>query len=325
QKIENKIHDKIILSLEENIKKIDKNIFTAFLEIKEKIFSDSKKQVSLLPYYFYCSLKKRYKKKISKKILIALGLANTYGWIAYTIYDDFLDNEGDAKLLSLANISLRKVTQIYEDLFKNNLKFTSFYYATMDIIDKANMWEVLHTRTPLSKITPTDIPQYGSLQQLAEKSLGHMLSPMAIMQICKINNKQQKYFMEFFIHYLIARQLNDDAHDWERDLKRNQINAVGSLLLKHAVKQKISFTNAKALQSLFWTKTVISINKAVQSHVKEAEFYLNKCNFIENKDIFKALLDTYSKAMEQAIEERKQALGFLEEYSVSRSSKKDLL
>ncbi len=324
-KREDKIHKKILFTIEKKLKNIDKNIFASYLEIKKRIFFDSQKQVSLLPYYFYASLKKKYKQNISQKILIYLGQANTYGWVAYTIYDDFLDNDANPKFLSLANISLRVLTQIYMDLFKGNSKFTLFYFETMDIIDKANLWEILHARVPLSKVMERKIPTFNSLNQLAEKSLGHILSPMALMALGKVPKKQQTYFVEFFIHYLIARQLNDDAHDWENDLKNGQVNAVGSLVIKYAVKKHISLVNSKALQNVFWTKIVLSIHKKVHVHIKMGKFYLEKCSFLEKNDFFSVLIDSYLKAMEQALEERKQAMEFLKTYPLSRSSQKDLL
>jgi hypothetical protein len=55
-------------------------------------------------------------KIVSQDITEALSLANLYGWMAYDIYDDALDDEGGASLIPCANFFLRALADIYASL-----------------------------------------------------------------------------------------------------------------------------------------------------------------------------------------------------------------
>jgi hypothetical protein len=73
---------------------------------------DEDGEIVLLPLVFAqaCRFADEY------QILPQLSLANMFGWIAYTIYDDFLDEEGSPKNLSIANISTAYLYKIYHQV-----------------------------------------------------------------------------------------------------------------------------------------------------------------------------------------------------------------
>jgi hypothetical protein len=157
------------------------------------------------------------------------------------------------------------------------------------------------------------IPDYGDYSQLANKSLGHALGPVAILFAlgCGENSAEVKGAMRFFKNYIIARQLNDDAHDWEDDLKRGQINAVGALLLNDA---KGSGKKGDELKELFWQKTVVGACRDIAKHAGRAMQSLSKITLIKKPQIFADMLASIEQSAGKALKERKETIKFLKTY-----------
>ncbi len=288
----------------------------------QKIYSgDTTEQIPLMPYYFFQALGPK-KKKITRNNIIELGRANILGWIAYTIYDDFLDEEGDPILLSLANFSLRNLTHIFETFPSKKEIIQKNFHEIMDRIDLANTWETKYCRTPknLKKESAgrrIKIPNYGNLDQLANKSIGHALGPLTILLLLGYTrtSKEFKNIFSFFTHYLIAKQLNDDAHDFHHDLEKGRITPVVALLLKKAKQKKIVMTQ-KNLQKIFWNEVIVEVCQLIYSHVKKAKRALKKSHSISYPNILESLLIIFEKGADQALTERERVMAFLKTYEV---------
>lgn len=273
--------------------------------IRKTLEGDTDKQITLLPLFFKLSLGENGK-KISNELLIRLGAANMFGWIAYTIYDDFLDGEGEVNLLSVANIALRESFTLFSEALPPKTGFKNFVRQTFDTIDSANSWEITHSRSKES------IPDYGDYSQLADKSLGHLLGPVAILFALGYSEKspELKNLVSFFKHFIIARQLNDDAHDWEDDLKQGHINAVAAELFK---KKKLT-DSPDELQKEFWHRTILKTCNDITSHTRKARQNLAKLKIIKNKALFEILLRPIDAAAEKALTERHETLKFIKSY-----------
>ena len=260
-----------------------------------------KKEITLLPYYFYKSLGNTGK-KVSKNLLIQSGLANLYGWVAYTIYDDFLDGDGQKNLLSLANICLRELTCIYHHILPKT-NFAEVFNQTMDNIDKANQWEITNC------YNFKKLPDYKKYSQLAQKSLGHALGPIAILYSFGLdkNSLEVKNVWNFFKNYLIARQLNDDAHDWEDDLKKGFINPVSVEILKKA-------NNKKNFQKIFWEEILPQISNIILENIAKAKKNITKTNLITKPEIIFSLLKNVEYSAQKAIHEQTETRKFIREY-----------
>jgi hypothetical protein len=309
-KIQNVRQEKIYNAILKKVKKRLSFFDNSFKKIAITFINDitknnTDKQILLLPYYFSQGLDET-KNKISDELLIELGTANVFGWIAYTIYDNFLDEEGDPKTISLANVALRETAMLFECALPENKKFQIFSRRILDIIDAANYWEVKNCRDK------TRLPNYGNYEKLAEKSLGHALGPLAILFSAGYDDKsaETKQLLKFFKHYLISRQLNDDAHDFEKDLKMEHINPVATLLLK---KSKPNSSHMR-LKKLFWENVLDEVSQIVLQHVKKGKTALNKCTIIVDKSMFNNLLVKYEKIAIKALEEKKQTMQFLKAY-----------
>ena len=319
----------------EIIKKIQKRFSHLTSELKGQgesmlatvLKMNDKNQITLLPYFFRSALRKNA--MLSDKLLISLGSANTYGWIAYTIYDNFLDEEGDPKTLSIANIALRELTIIFHKVLPENMGFQKLFRRILDELDGANAWEVTHCRIRIKneRIDLEDtIPQFGNYEKLAQKSLGHALGPLAILFSLGYTEKslEVKSLLDFFIHYLVSRQLNDDAHDWEKDFKNGHINPVCALLIRtyklKINKSKGNFALAELmpkLQELFWYEVVVNTCKLILKHVALARISLNRLSIMENQALFRQLLNSIEQSARQALDEREKILAFSKSYKTS--------
>lgn len=289
---------------------------------KELLKKDPEKHILLLPYYFTSSLGKK-KDLIPYELLIKLGVANLFGWIAYTIYDNFLDNEGEPPLLPFANVALREVTSIFVEVLPHS-DFYLFSKKIMDQIEQANFWEMTNCRVPITDtvyLTSNQIPNFLNHRQLAQKSLGHALGPLAILFALGYtkNSPEVKSLLLFFIHYLITKQLHDDAHDWENDIKKGHINAIGALLLQryssHSPNRPL-VTVVPHLQKLFWYEVILDVNVIISKHIRLAKKVLHDCSPIIDKTPLEMMLKEFEDGMEMAIQERHKALAFLKKYHV---------
>lgn len=319
---------------QEVIKKVKKEFLaggkefqqTATKQLNRTITSDTDKQIILLPWYVTQSLGAKGK-KISQELIIQLSMASLFGWISYTIYDDFLDDEGYPRALSVANFSLRQLTRIFDSVLPQDSQFQEMFHSIMTDLDSANAWEIAHCRiTIIEGILQTEnfqIPQFASKKQLAQKSLGHALGAAAIVFSLgyTTDSLEMKRLFSFFTNYLIARQLNDDAHDWEEDLRKGHVNAVGAFLLEK--KRNLIASNSPLeqliphLQEFFWYEGLPTVSQEILSHTKKARRALHKISLIHDTRMFEQILVRVEESAHRAIAEQKNAVLFLETYQQS--------
>ncbi len=278
--------------------------------------SDKDKQIALLPYFFKVSLGD-LGKNISDNLIIELGAANVFGWMAYTIYDDFLDDEGNSKLLSVANLALRESSEIFGTILGNENPFGKFSKKIFDYIDGANAWELANCRLAPDKLTNNNLPNYnlpgqGDYSQLAMKSFGHILGPIAILFALgyEEESKEVQNTIGFFKNYIIARQLDDDAHDWEDDLKKKHLNAVAVQIMKSGKSNSL-----EKLQKEFWEKTILVMAKNISKYTNLARIDLKKLAIIKNPRTFEKLILAIESSVKKALRERKETIKFIKTYN----------
>jgi hypothetical protein len=297
-------------------------------------FEQSKegRQIAHLPALFADTLPAHIRKRIPDTLLTRLGAINLYGWIAYTIYDDVLDHEADIRQLPVANFCLRELTMQYAMLGKKSPQALPLFNRVLDGIDAANTWEVLSWR--LQQTAPGiwhishPLPDAEGGRRLAQRSLGHALGPLTLLTFAG-RGPHHVHFQSleaFFTHYLIARQMDDDAHDWEDDLARGQINSVSADLLSTWIpkrpKPSVARTDFPALRQLFWEERVEPLYERILNHLKRAEMHLNALPFIQNRAPLLALLAPIRASAQRARVERKKTLAFLNTYASKQQQKK---
>ncbi|HXH27207.1 MAG TPA: hypothetical protein VNG90_04890, partial [Candidatus Acidoferrum sp.] len=209
-----------------------RSIALAFLD--QVCIADKNFEVTLLPQLFAQALDPQQPLTAAQSTM--LGLAGLCGWMAYTIYDDFLDAEGDPAKLPVACVAMRTSIECFREALPNNSSFQEYVAKTFAAMDEANAWEVAYCRFSLAdeQLYIGKLPDYGNADVLAKRSFPHVLGPMAVLAIrSQKSTLSQAHAVESaFRHYLIARQLNDDLQDWPDDIQAGQASFVATAILR---------------------------------------------------------------------------------------------
>jgi len=279
------------------------------------IRNDPAGQVTLLPWLWRRAMGEAGR-AVSDERLVKLGALSLLGWMAYTVYDDFLDNEGDPQLLPLANLALREVTAGF-NADPSGPGLATMTAAVLDRMDAANAWEVNHCRVAsqeeLLRVAP---PDYDDLSQLAERSMGHALGALTIMlDLGRAADSPEVSAVEgFFRHFLTARQLNDEAHDWKTDLQNGHINAVAARLLAAVGDRGDSVQRLyDQLEQVFWEREIGPVCERVLEELALARVALARAGVAHPEEL-EVLLEPVSIAAQRALEGQRQTLDFLRAY-----------
>jgi hypothetical protein len=242
---------------------------------------------------------------VDAETLAHLNSASLHGWIAYTIYDDFLDGEGRPELLGVANLALRQTVANFDLALPQNTAFGHLVHTTLDIVDGANTWEMVHARNLGQP------PDYADLAQLAERSWGHMLAACGVLTAAgyDLDGPEIQSLQTFFRHFLIARQLNDDAHDWEDDLHAGHVSAVVAILPLQLA--------PGALRLHFWNETIVEVSNLIFDHIGKARQALADCPGLKDPTTFELWLTRLEVAAQQALDGREQSRRFIETFNQS--------
>lgn len=292
------------------------------LELRNQTSGRNGQEIMLLPQTFYRSL--RQSTPLADELFIDLSLANAYGWLAYTIYDDFLDDEGNPRRLSVANVVLRRSLQAFMRALPDNKQFQQVVLQTFDTIDAANHWELTQCRFAVTGdvIIIETLPRYGSLHRLADRSLGHALSPLAVLaaQGISLTSPAGRHVLLALKHYIIARQLNDDAHDWRSDLMAGRITAVVAQLLQELAvpvgKQQLSLLIPQA-EKQFWHTTLPIICERIAYHGRLSRRALKQSRLLADNNPLLALLDRIDASVKETQATLKQTEVFVRAYQAT--------
>lgn len=322
---EEKMVDKI-LSLNKKRFSLLPDYFRNFAneQIEEVAKRNSDRQMLLMPYYFRSALGGKGE-IFSDDFVAELGLHNAFFWTAFIIYDDFIDQEGDPKLISTANIYAREFTGFFRSIFPADKKFDDFFSCLMDKLDAANTWEALYCRIKVKDekiIIPENLPDYKDYEVAYEPASAHILGSVAMLykmgfslESCEVKN-----LIEYFRHYLIAMQFNDDIYDWEEDLRRGQISTAVCALLndwkkENPEKNEIDFKkDISEIRKIFCFSTMEKLSSEAIKHTQESQKALDKMDFLENKAPLEKFINLTQNASQKAFLEQKKTRDFLDNF-----------
>ncbi|HTH71861.1 MAG TPA: hypothetical protein VL737_00680 [Candidatus Pristimantibacillus sp.] len=277
------------------------------------------REIILLPYYFNTSLMKPLGGK--HELLAQLGAANYYGWAAYTIYDDFLDNEGDPRLLSAANTALRYCLQHFRQALPDNGTFQMAVNHTFNTIDDANAREVQHFRFKADgeHISIEHLPHYASRLALANRSLGHTLTPLGVLAARGIgpDDRRAQSVQLAIRHYIVARQLNDDLHDWEQDLRKGLASYVVTAILRDMAQPPGRYRINNLLNQarpIFWRQTVSVLCRDMLEHTALARRAARSSGLLQPDNIIEQLTGKIDRSAHQTLAEQVKSKRFLTAY-----------
>ena len=277
--------------------------------------ADKSHEIALLPSFFNSSLTKQ---SLSMP-LQELGLANIYCWIAYSIYDKLLDDEPAAHLLSVANIAMRKSLKIYTNLAPSTDLLQNTIEHTFLNMDHANAWELANARFKRAgeNLTIPHLPRYDRYQILADRSAGHILGPLAIAILCDVSSESFHHIKKGLRHYLIARQLSDDIHDWKEDFNAGHASSTVTYLLQqlHIGPGTYSFTTLlDAMQTHFWKASMEKFTAIIVRHLQHSRRYLLRSGILEKGAPLFALHDQLENTAQMSLAQYRSSRSFLETY-----------
>ena len=299
-------------------RKLDSSISSQGLDFLKKIERiDKNNEISSISRYLLLSLKAQSSENLVS-IADTFGAANLFAWIAYTIYDDFIDDEGNPCDLSLANTMHRLSYSMY---IENNSLYKSRVDSYFNSVDNANLWELRHCRfvTINNNINIDQIPDYKSGEILADRAIGHLLGPKLIFDMHPyVSSSQEELLDKALSEYLISKQINDDLHDWRSDLRNGHISYVVAKLLATANIKKGKYNIdilTEILEKVFWETTFKECARTAISKMITAEADINKTElFIKDSIFHREIILPLKKANESTLEEYINGKTFLNTY-----------
>jgi hypothetical protein len=277
----------------------------------QQIERTSDKSITSLAHEFGKALEAK-NEHIPMDIIDQLSLANLYGWMAYTIYDNLIDEEGNPALLSCANFFFRKLIGICNNLNERIPGVMMLCNEMMDTIDSANTWESENCKSPIH------LPKFEEYSNLADRSIGSAMGPLIqLLSIGKTKESTEyKNFLQFFRHYLIGRQLNDDARDWDKDLLHQHTNSIGSLVLEtfqkrypHKINDPITAIISN-LKKIFMETPIDEATALIFLHIAKAREIKGMLPTIAGTDFMEAELSSLESAAQKSLHKRDQTLLF---------------
>jgi hypothetical protein len=294
--------------------------------IEKTIHGNRDKQMSLMAYYTKISLGKSGE-TISDELVADIGLANIFFWAAFIIYDDFWDRDeaADPRLLPIANIFARHYIDFFIAL-PDDKEFRPFFHDLMDKLDGSNAWEIENCRTKVEGnifYIPLNLPDFGDYENKYRPASGHILSSVAILTQFGKELKTEDWgnIVSYFKHYLIAMQLNDDAHDWEEDLQRGHLSTVVTLLLNDLKKsgwkkETIDLSiDLPEIKKTFWFVTMPQYVKKALSQTEASRKALGSISIIEDPEPLERIITTTENVARQAERESIDSAALLKEYA----------
>ena len=269
---------------------------------------DTDQEIGLLPYYAAQALETP--NQIRDHSLTELGRANMMGWIAYTIYDRIMDGGRSERLLPVANLCLRNVTAVYSKLFASHPEALALFHGILDQLEEANYWELTNARAEHTEgvFNFNPLPEFADLSLWANRSLGHAAGVAAVTVLSGYSptGPEVEQTIKFMRHYLGARQIHDDIHDWEEDLDQGRITPIVALLLrkfskKHGDNGSITLAaNKERLRSLFWHEVLAEGNQLILREAKKAQDILSSAVYIKNPAYLARMADRMVQAASAA-------------------------
>lgn len=254
---------------------------------------------------------------------IQLGAAAVFGWMAYTLYDKILDRNGKPALLPIATFCVRQMTVLFTGVLPEHAIYQNQITLLLNKMDAAHFWEQQNCyflkESEYLSITAQQLPNYDlNVWAMADRSIGHALPSLAVFY-SNGKDKEVKHLLAFFGHFLRARQLNDDAHDWQEDLERGLINSVVERLLRSELSispiQEMSLSELyQRLSVQLWKGEIIELCLNIQSEVRAARHALESCSLV-HPEFLLDLLKPIEEAASKVLVERNRTLIFIDTFS----------
>lgn len=227
-------------------------------------------EICMLPTTLYVSTVQTDIDSHALTVLSAFGCAQLFGWIAYTLLDDLIDQE-NTRLDTFHDIIwfLRQSQSFYAQYFSSD---PSFLRMMEDMIQHCENAHIIAQNARTIDI-----------QTSVQRSFSASLGCFAVLRYFNVaqTEKEQRHVRSFFWHYLKARQLQDDMHDWEEDLRAKKYTEVVRHILLHAHTQ-----TQEVYTEIFWTTTFYVMHKRIMRALDTAEEHMHQFSCIHPEHFF---------------------------------------
>lgn len=270
----------------------------------------------------YCLTETGITTSITHRTLGAIGEANFLIWIAYSLYDQLLDETPDPHLLPIANQVLRFAVETY---LNAGISFNKINKA-LQVVDQANEYEMRMCRMPIKNgsIALLTLPSPHELIRLqSERSLVHCFGLLCLIEKTALKKKTTE-ITELFKEYCAARQFNDDIHDWQEDLINGRITYPVHWLLSNA-----SITSGThqldelipKLQRLFWEEGLVKlVSECLERSKKVRNGYCKGIGLKRSSSFDTLTIGPIITACQQALQKHAFETAFLEVTRTQRST-----
>ena len=262
-----------------------------------------------------------------------LGCANACFWASFIVYDDFWDDDEAAEpsLLPAANLMAREYSRYFTELLPKESGFSDFFHALMDKVDAANTWETLTCRIRVvgdDVHLPNELPAYKDFGVKFYPAAGHIFGPLALLvqEGYAVDSLEAQSLINYFTHYLVAMQLNDDAHDWKEDLGRGHISTAVAILLlewerRYPDRRTLNLESDMAeLEQIFWFSVLDRVCDFVFERCRQATEALEALNFLKDPAPLKRFIERNEAVALQARRERVRSEEFLAAYEIMHTT-----
>jgi hypothetical protein len=297
---------------------------TAFASIQAA--DNTTHEIGLLSHFFFTSLAPGSSQLIknAQPFCQTYGTANIFCWIAYTAYDNIIDAEiGSQDQLPIANLAHRLAYDLYCDSTDDSAAL-KIVRSTFNAMDAANQWELQACRPTITgdSITLNSLPDYQDCQILADRSGAHILGPLLLALQLNLRTTSPAWIAlrEGLRHYLIARQLQDDLHDWADDLRNGQLSYVAADLLRQLhIKPDVYNLDVLIghLKQAFWDNSLPKQCETILFHTSAAksQFALTKLFSSTQSNSTLYLVERLENAAIQTNQDYLQRRDFVEHYT----------
>ncbi|MDE2116523.1 MAG: hypothetical protein KGI79_01450, partial [Patescibacteria group bacterium] len=190
----------------------------------------------------------------------------------------------------------------------------AYIHKTFAAMDEANAWEAANCA--ISASSQHAPARAGDI--LAHKSFGHALGPL-IMLMRAGHRPGSTYFRlveSFFRNYIAAKQMSDDAHDWEQDARQGRLNSASSVIA-----DMLSDTNTKPdarsvglWRDIFWDRALDVVVRRIMYRIESARTAAKRLRGVIDYGYLESLISPLERSAERALSERNEAARFLWEF-----------
>lgn len=235
-------------------------------------------------------------RSISKQAYAQLGAANVFGWLAFMLYNLCYDEHIVSADLSLANILIRESVQQYTLVARELGVPETLITQVLDTVDQTYAQEQIDTAELRDALIHKKRWLGVQTRKISERSFGHCLGGLMIVCSLKLDSNTIKDFKKLFNHYITARQICDDLHDWPEDYSAIRITSATKSLF--VTSQAFLNTDLFQAKKIFWTE-------GIDITIINAEQEIDQANTIFCK-LF--LPHKRPALLEQSIEKLKQSI-----------------